>query len=194
MKNCNLIFLLFLVCFSFVHAQTYKIVGTGTSMCYDNYTIIECPQSTGSPFYGQFFRDDNGPSYIDNGNGTIADFYTGLTWQSNPDANGNNDGIMTKSDKLTWQQVQAKILQINAAKYGGYDDWRIPTIKELYSLTNWGGTDPSGLQSNSTTGLTPFIDNKYFPFVWGQVSAGERLIDVQYVSCTIYNEPGAMGS
>lgn len=182
-----------LLAFSIIcSSQTYKIVGTAVTSCYDNSTVITCPTSPLSPFYGQF-PGINTPSYVDNGNGTITDLITGLTWQSNPDANGNNDGIMTKSDKLTWPQIQARITVLNNTKYGGFNDWRIPTIKDLFSLTNWNGTDPSGYSGTSITPLTPFIDTGYFPFAWGQLSAGERMIDAQYASCNIYNEKSFTG-
>lgn len=197
MKNLRS-FLVFAMCFailtsSIAQSQTYyKIVGTGVFDCYGNTSVIPCPVSSKDAFYGQF-QGNNKPSFKNNGNGTVTDNVTGLMWQNNPDLNGNNDGKMEKSDKLTWTQIQAKINSINANKFGGYDDWRIPSIKELYSLINWNGTDPSGLQGNSTAGLNPFIDTTYFPFAYGQTSAGERIIDVQYASSTVYKEPGVAG-
>jgi hypothetical protein len=173
--------------FTTTSALTYPIVGTDVTSCYDNTTTIACPTSAGAAFYGQS-HGVNLPSYKNNGNGTITDLNTGLTWQSSPDANGNSNGTIEKADKLTWAQIQARVPVLNSSHYGGYSDWRIPTIKELYSLTNWNGTDPSAYTGTGTTGLTPFIDNTYFPFAWGQTSAGERLIDVQYASSNMYNE------
>lgn len=174
-------------------SQNYPIVGTGVSSCYNNTTTIPCPSNPTDPFFGQF-QGKNTPSFKNNGDGTITDLVTELMWQSSPDANGNNNGTIEKADKLTWAQIQAKIIAINNSKYAGYNDWRIPSIKELYSLINWNGTDPSGLQGNSTTGLSPFIDRNYFPFAWGDVNSGERLIDVQYASSNMYKELSWNGS
>ena len=157
-------------------AQTYTIVGTDVTVCYDTVYTIPCPASSGDPFYGQF-PGNNLPSYQTNSNGTVTDLVTGLTWQKSPDQNGNNNGIIEKADKLTWTQIQARVLVLDSSNWGGYNDWRIPTIKELYSLTNWNGTDPSGYQGSNTSMLTPFIDTVYFPFAYGQLSAGERLIE-----------------
>ena len=43
-----------------------------------------------------------------------------------------------------------------------------PTIKELYSLMNFSGTDPMG---NSTSGATPFIATDTFEFGYGDTAA-----------------------
>jgi hypothetical protein len=48
------------------------------------------------------------------------------------------------------------------------------------------GTDPSGLSGTTTSALTPFIDTNYFQFAYGDTSAGERIIDSQYASSTLY--------
>jgi hypothetical protein len=165
-------------------ATGYTIVDTGQTQCYNNTQPIACPQN-GAAFYGQdaqFTR--NAPSYALSANGvTVYDNVTGLTWERSPDTNG--DGSITYNDKLTWAQAQARPTALNAAKFGGYSDWRLPTIKELYSLINFNGTDPNPT-STDTSGLKPFIDTNYFKFAYGQTSAGERIIDSQWATSTSY--------
>ena len=86
----------------------------------------------------------------------------------------------TPGNKVTYKQAVARAENFNLA---GYDDWRLPTIKELYSLILFSGTDPSGPESANAV---PFIDTNYFDFEYGNPNAGERLIDSQYVSSTKY--------
>ena len=162
-------------------APAYAIVGTGQTKCYDNRDEI-APPKPGQPFYGQ---DAQGrhvpPSYKLSTDGlTIQDNNTGLIWQRSPDLNG--DGVLDRSDKLTLAQAQALPGKLNAAQFGGYIDWRLPTIKELYSLIVFSGVD-SGPGADLSR-MTPFIDTKYFKFAYGDTRKGERVIDSQYASST----------
>jgi hypothetical protein len=165
-------------------APGYIIVATGQTKCYDNRNEI-APPKPGHPFYGQDAQFQAHPaSYTLSSDGlTVRDNITGLTWQRSPDTDG--DGILTRRDKLTLTQAQALPAKLNAAKFGGFDDWRLPSIKDLYSLFNANGTDPSGPMNVDTSRLTPFIE-KYFKFAYGDPSAGERTIDSQWASSTVY--------
>jgi hypothetical protein len=63
----------------------------------------------------------------------------------------------------------------------------------LYSLFDGRGTDPSGPTMDADTSrLTPYLDTKFFQFVYGNVT-GERIIDSQYASSTQYVGKGARG-
>jgi hypothetical protein len=166
-------------------ASAYAIVDTGQTACFDDMEEITCPEQ-GAVFYGQDAQFAGAqPSYALSSDGlTVYDNITGLTWQKSPDTNG--DGTIDSLDKMTLTQAKARAYVLNAVKYGGYSDWRLPTIKELYSLINFMGTDPSGATSNDTSGLTPFIDRTYFDFGYGDTARGERIIDMQYATSTLY--------
>ena len=164
--------------------QTYPIVASAQNKCYDNQNEI-APPKPGQPFYGQDAQfQTHAPSYTLGADGlTVHDNVTGLTWQRSPDTDG--DGALTWRDKLTLAQAQAQPAKLNAAKFGGFNDWRLPSIKELYSLFDARGTDPT-VQGNDTSGLRPFIDTNFFKFAYGDTSGGERIIDSQYASSTVY--------
>ncbi|MCP5100634.1 MAG: DUF1566 domain-containing protein [Chloroflexi bacterium] len=163
-------------------AVSYPIVDTGQTTCYEtNGNQMSCP-SSGSVSFGQ---DANytglTPSYQNNNDGTITDLNTGLMWQQSPDTDGN--GTIDADDKLSYDDALAAA---DASTLAGYGDWRLPTIKELYSLIDFSGQDISGYEGTDTSGFNPFIDTEYFDFGYGDTSADERLIDAQYASSTKY--------
>jgi hypothetical protein len=148
----------------------YTIVDTAQISCYNNYTEIEFPEA-GADFNGQDAQYiGNEPSYKDNGDGTITDLNTGLMWQSDP------------GEKMTFRQAVAGASKCRLA---GNEDWRLPTIKELYSLILFSGTDPDPMSRNSSR-QRPFIDTKYFKFRYGNPNRGERIIDSQFATSTKY--------
>jgi hypothetical protein len=164
-----------------IDAQSYKVVDTGQKTFYDNSNSITKP-SLGDSFYGQDAQFEGyQPSYKDNGDGTVTDLVTGLMWQKSADL--NNDGRIDINDKLTYDEAVAGADTFSLA---GYKDWRLPTIKELYTLIMFYGKDPSGWSGTDVSKLTPFIDTTYFKFSYGDTNAGERIIDAQYVSSTQY--------
>ena len=146
---------------------TYTIVDTNQTTFYDASSIVN---SSGN-FAGQD-ADYAGPqiAYTDNGDGTVTDLNTGLMWQQGVD------------DKMTLDEALDGASSFDLA---GYSDWRVPTIKELYSLIIFSGVDPSGWQGSDTSQLVPIIDD-IFAFEYGDTSAGERIIDAQYLSSTKY--------
>jgi len=167
-----------------VAQEGYTVVDTDQVTCYDNVAEIPCPQP-GQPFHGQDAQfPGHAPAYVLGADGlTVHDARTGLTWQRSPDIDG--DGDIDADDKLTWVELQGYPAVLNAIEFGGYGDWRLPTIKELYSLIDFGGIDPSGWEGDPS-GLVPFLDTDYFDFAYGDVDAGERIIDAQYWSATEY--------
>ena len=119
---------------------SYPIVDTGQNTFWNsNGEEIAAPVE-GEAFYGQDAQYSNvQPSYTVSSDGlTVNDNVTGLTWQQSYD-----NGI------YYWAETQTLVDNLNKQNYGGYNDWRLPTIKELYSL--W----------NGSTGW-PYIDTNYF--------------------------------
>ena len=160
---------------------TYKIVDTDQSLCYDQQNEF-APPAAGEAFYGQDAQIDGYQmSYTNNGDSTITDNVTGLMWTKSPDWDG--DGDIDYEDKMTYAEAEAYPATLNAQNFAGYSDWRLPTMKELYSLINFRGTDPSG---PAAVDAVPFIDTAYFDFAYGDESAGERPIDSQFWSSNIY--------
>lgn len=146
-------------------SYSYPIVDTNVQNYYSDTKVISKP-SEGEAFYGQDATYiGNMPSYTNNNNKTITDNVTGLMWQQN------------MGEKMTYKEALEKASQ---STLGGFTDWRIPTIKELYSLILFSG------QVKGEKAITMFIDTQYFNQPLGDNSKAEREIDAQTWSSTAY--------
>ena len=137
---------------------TYPIVDTGQTIAFGNL------QGQDAHYIA------NAPIYRDHGNGTISDQVTGLMWTQDP------------GEKKTYD---AAVKDASKCRVGGFKDWRLPTIKELYSLIQLNGTDPDPM-STDTSNLKPFIDDSIFKFTYGKEEDGDRIIDSQFATSTKY--------
>jgi len=145
---------------------SYPIVDSGQNGCFDNQSQTKCPKP-GDLFNGQDSQyKGNVARYRDNGDGTVSDLVTGLMW------------VKARGYKLSWQSA---INGAQVCRVGGYDDWRAPSIKELYSLMDFNGWVQGKAQDS-----VAFIDTRYFDFAWGNTRAGARIIDCQDWSSTLY--------
>jgi hypothetical protein len=73
-------------------------------------------------------------SYTDTG-ATIIDNNTGLEWEEKTAAN--------VGDLFTWINAFAYIDSLNTANFAGHNDWRLPNVKELQSIVDYGRFTPS---------------------------------------------------
>lgn len=77
-------------------------------------------------------------NYTDNGDGTLTDTSTGLTWEKKTDANVNTN--------YTWQGALDYVAELNAmnggAGFAGHNDWRLPNIRELLSTVDYSRSNP----------------------------------------------------
>lgn len=167
------------------YVPPFPIVDTNQLTTWGSLNQISAP-AEGHSYSGQDAQYDGyAPRYTLSGDGkTVYDEVTRLTWTQSH--NWNGDGTIDVNDKFSFTGAQAYADALNAANYGGFSDWRLPSIKELYSLIDFSGRDVSGYSGTDTSGLTPFIDTDYFAFGYGDTSAGERLIDAQFWSSNEY--------
>jgi hypothetical protein len=163
---------------------SYVVVDTGQARTYGASAEIPAP-AAGQPFYGQDAQfSGTQPAYALSADGrTVRDLATGLTWMRGPNT---TLAAPVTSDKKTRAEALAWVATVNGLGHGGYSDWRLPSIKELYSLMDFRGTDPSGFAGTDTSALTPFIDRAIFNFAYGDPGAGERIIDSQYASSDLF--------
>ena len=67
--------------------------------------------------------------FVDNGDGTVTDSCTGLMWQKN-----------TAPGSHTWTQALQYCESLTLA---GRTDWRLPNVRELQSILDYGRINPS---------------------------------------------------
>lgn len=109
---------------------------TGQTLCYSAAGAVVACAGTGQD---GAIRAGADLAYQDNGNGTVTDINSGLTWEKQSDSGG-----LTDRDQLyTWANVQTHIAALNAATYGGHNDWRLPNVRELLSIVNYGAANPA---------------------------------------------------
>jgi Protein of unknown function (DUF1566) len=75
-------------------------------------------------FNKKFNPEGNFPNdLVDNGNGTITDKVTGLVWQK-----------AGSPSEMKFDAAAKYVEELNSGRFGGYSDWRLPTMEELCSL------------------------------------------------------------
>jgi len=126
---------------------SFTLTDTGQTGFYDdNGDEISEPSET-ADYYGQDAQFSGiASSFRDNNDGTVSDLNTGLMWQKTPDFERHN-----YYDAFDY---------VENLETGGYTDWRLPTIKELYSLLNSNGSLSDGDTENSQ----PYLYDEYFDF------------------------------
>lgn len=141
----------------------YPIRHTGVHLYYDTLSVISEPDSS-SVFFDQDAASYSASTlYTDHGDGTITDLVTGLMWTRNA------------TPKSSLEEAHLFLHEMNQGKY---NDWRIPSIKELFSLMDYSG-QVFGDQSKRL-----FIHPDYFIQPLGNSDQGERQTDAQTWSST----------
>jgi len=125
-------------------------------------------------------------SYTDNGDGTITDNRTGLMWEKKVAGAGTClDALHAVDAVCIWSDATgAWISAVNAeggTGYAGYNDWRVPNVRELMSIVDYGlfspvidpifGPTAAGTYWSSTS-VAPASSGAWFvSFFFGDVDA-----------------------
>ena len=140
---------------------SYTLNETGQGFCYNSDgENIDCP-AEGEAFYGQDAQFTGAAfDFTDNGDGTVTDNVTGLIWEQSPN-----------SGPSSWPEAQdyCDVLTLN-----GLDGWRMPYLKELFSISNFSAG-------------WPYLDTTYFALtVNDSISKDEQYwADNYYVGKTV---------
>jgi hypothetical protein len=154
---------------------TYPVTDSGQTLCYGvditsgETGEIDCP-AEGEELYGQDAQFSNHPIDLTlNDDGvTTSDNVTGLMWQTTPPTTGGDEetGFYFLSQAETY---------CSELELGEYDDWRVPTVKELYSISDFGSGWPYLSDYDEETGEGYFVmidSTDKSEQYWGQTYVG----------------------
>lgn len=121
-----------------------RVVDTAQVYCFNNNgTVITCPKR-GEKLFGQDAQySGTRPAYRDNKDGTVSDLNTGLVWQKAH--NAKRVGFYDAK-----RHCEALVL-------GGSNDWRLPSLKELFSIADFSGSQGTG---------RAYLDSRYFDMAY----------------------------
>ncbi len=115
-------------------------------------------------FHTRAVRDINIPSIItqrftDNGDSTITDNLTGLTWQK-----------FGTNDTMSWENA---LQRAESSTTANYTDWRLPNIKELESINN--------VKANAPSVYTTFFPNLKAANYWSNTTQFNHSTNAWYI-------------
>jgi len=121
-----------------------RVVDTAQVYCFDDKgAVIPCPQR-GEKFFGQDAQYIGlQPAYHDNGDGTVSDLNSGLVWQKAHNAK-----------RVSYYDAKR---DCGSLSLGGNNDWRLPSLKELFSIANFSGSQGTGRF---------YLDRRYFDMAY----------------------------
>lgn len=124
------------------------------------YPVVSPATGTANLKYYRLVRGDTAygkNDFVSNGNGTVTDRATGLTWQQADSGRG-----------MDWEHALGYCESLSLA---GKDDWRLPSVKELQSLVDY-SRSPETTRSPAidsifkTTQITDPDGTKDYPYSW----------------------------
>jgi hypothetical protein len=118
---------------------------TGQTECYDaGGDTIDCANDD-YPGQDALYQAGLEHSYRDNGDGTVTDTVTGLTWEQVP-----------SPSLMTWREA---LQYCHDLTLGGQPDWRLPNINELHTLVLYDRVWPTAMIDPIFDATVPFSED-----------------------------------
>ena len=113
---------------------------TGQKTCYDVEGVQVYCSGTGQDGDIQAGQPWPGTRLTDNGNDTVTDNLTGLMWTKKIYSPG--PAACNPFRKMSWIEALDFVKCLNRESYLGFSNWRLPNIRELLSLLDFGSMLP----------------------------------------------------
>jgi hypothetical protein len=124
---------------------------TGQTKCYDKFNAEIACDSGAYPGQDGFCKSGcpTEGRFVDNLDGTVTDTCTGLMWQQD-----------TELGAYDWQEA---LLYCDRFRLGDHTDWRLPNVRELLSIVDYGRVEPA---------IDPVFDAESFNY-WSSTNHNE---------------------
>ena len=123
------------------------------------WVILAVVIITGTSFLNSAWAD----RYLDQGDGSVADKNSGLFWQQ-------ADSYHELKKGINWYQALEYVDLKNAEKFAGFEDWRLPTLKELKNL--YDASRPIKSKDGERIGLPESFRNGGSYYLWTSTERG----------------------
>jgi len=98
------------------------------------------------------------PRFIDYGDGTVTDNLTGLMWTKD---------AQQISGWMTWVDA---LIACNNLFFAGYNDWRLPNVRELASLIDYGQYNPALPSGHPFLNVDVILNAGHNTLVWSSTT------------------------
>ena len=131
---------------------------TGQTTCYDQAGAATSCAGTGQD--GEWLKGAAWPTarFTTNSDTTVTDRLSGLTWASIANTPTVTGTPSCTGGAQNWQSAFNYIACLNVNNYLGHNDWRLPNVNELQSLSNDDSGNSAGTWLN-TQGFSNFQPN-----------------------------------
>ena len=114
--------------------------------------------------------------FLNHGDGTVTDTATGLMWTHCPDGLSGMGCATGTVATFTWEEA---LIRARDSGLAGYTDWRLPNLKELFSMVEERCVDPAinlavfpNTPASYFWSASPSADSSNFTWIVGFMNGG----------------------
>ena len=114
--------------------------------------------------------------FLKHGNGTVTDTVSGLMWAQCAEGLSGSACTVGEAANFTWEEA---LIRARDSGLAGYTDWRLPNLKELFSMVEERCVDPAinlavfpNTPASYFWSASPSADSSNFTWIVGFMNGG----------------------